>query len=311
MSNTKERLRRSVLVSSGFSRRQLEKGAASEADVVWLELEDGVHPGQKEDARLTAAAALNEIDWRGKERVVRVNPVDSPWFEDDMQVIVPAKPDAIIVAKARTADDIKYADSLITKFGGEPAGDEPGIQLGSMIETPQALYNIREIATASPRMAGLWFGAADFSYEMQYANIDLGSRGKIASAEGLQPELLFARTTIVLTARALGLYAIDVGFTGHRDLESCYRDALWTFRLGFDGKMCISPPQIAHVNRAYAPTPEMVEWARSGLKLNDEMNDTGIAVATLNEYAIFDGPFVKQARRILDRARLYDEATDG
>src|SRR5262249_30259939 len=140
-------------------------------------------------------------------------------------------------------------------------------------------------------------------YEMKYANIDLGSRGKISTFEGLQPELLYARTTIVLTARALGLYAIDVGFTGHRDLESCYRDARLTFRFGFDGKMVISPPQIPYGNKAYAPTRDMVEWAESGLKLNDEMDGSGIAVATLNEYAIFDGPFVKQARRILERKR--------
>src|SRR5262245_48376854 len=147
MTQFPQRNRRSVMVTPGEHSHRFGKSAASDADVIWLELEDGTHWPHKDEARDAVAAAMNQIDWHGKERAVRVNQTDSPWFEDDMKAIVPVRPDAIIVPKARTADDVLLVERLIREYGGADGGGPP-IQIGVMIESPDGLLNLREIANA-------------------------------------------------------------------------------------------------------------------------------------------------------------------
>src|SRR5438552_4128535 len=140
------KLRRSVLITPGNDLEMLSKAAKSEADVVWLEVEDGVHPSRKVAARGVTIQALTEIDWRGKERIVRVNPMYSETGPGDVRAIAPARPDAFLLTKIQDPSEVEEADRIISEVEGDAKN---GIKIWCMIETAKGLVNVERIATAS------------------------------------------------------------------------------------------------------------------------------------------------------------------
>jgi citrate lyase subunit beta/citryl-CoA lyase len=293
-------LRRSVLITPGYDEVMVRKAIASPADVVWLELEDGVHPSQKDRAREIAARLLTDLDWSGKERIVRVNPMYTPDGPSDIRRIAPTRPSAFLLTKVQDASEVieaaRLLDEVDTGGGGDP------VKLWCMIETARGLVGVEEIAAASDRVDALFFGGGDLSADLRVKRVGLGSVRVVPDLQGLQFELLYARSRTVAAARANGISAIDVSFNNIRDEEGTHRDALYSFQLGFDGKMAISPRQVRAIHSAFAPSESDLDWATRVLAAFEAVGQDKLTV-TLVDDEMVDGPFVRSAQLIVDRAR--------
>jgi citrate lyase subunit beta/citryl-CoA lyase len=293
------KLRRTLLITPANERTLLEKLARSDVDVAWIELEDGIHPAEKDTARIAAGEALSEIDWRGKDRVVRVNTIYGEHGTKDIEHLTPFGPTAFILPKVQEVAEIHAADELITAC--EDGLDQPPIEIWCMIETARALARVEDLAEASPRVKGLFFGGGDLSADLRVKRVGLGKGRVLPEIGGLKAELLFGRSRVVTAARAVGAQAFDVCFNHLDDLDAIYVDALYSFQLGFDGKMVLSPRHIPVVNRAWAPSDDDLDWAKRVVSSYEEARAGNKTIAVVDGEMV-DGPFVRSAELLLERA---------
>jgi citrate lyase subunit beta/citryl-CoA lyase len=235
------RPRRSLLFVPASNARALEKAGQLPCDGVILDLEDSVAPEAKPAAREAAVQALGQ-GFGGRTAVLRCNGLDAAWGAEDAAAAVRAGPDAVLVPKVRSAEDVLAWDRALQ--------DAPArTRLWVMIETAQGVLNLASIAEASgrTRLGGLVLGLNDLMLE-------LGARQR----SGLQPVLL----QTILAARAHGLLAFDSVFNAFEDEAGLVAECRRAADLGFDGKTLIHPRQIEACNRAFSPSPEEAAWAR-------------------------------------------------
>jgi len=235
------RPRRSALYMPGANARALEKARSLDADSVILDLEDSVAPDAKAEARDRVAAAVQAGGYGRRERVIRVNGLDTPWGAADMAAAVAAGPDAILVPKVSSAADVVRAVSMMA--GG-------GAALWVMMETPLAILRAAEIAAASPRLAAMVLGTNDLVKETR------------ASAANGRQALLPMLTGCILAGRAFGLDVIDGVFNDFRDEDGFRRECEQGRDLGMDGKTLIHPGQIATCNAVFSPAADEIAWSR-------------------------------------------------
>ena len=285
------RLRRTLLFVPGSTPERIAKAIATSADGVILDLEDAVAPAEKVRAREWVVAALRGVDFRGKERIVRVNPLDGPWGEDDLAAVVPAVPDALVLPKTSAREQVVRLDDAVTRHERE-AGLEPGqVRLHLLVETVTGVLNAVEVAHASPRAAALFFGAGDLARE---------TRGRLVPSRASE---LYALSQVLFAARAAGLEALD---SPHFDLANeagLEAHARFAVELGYDGKAVIHPKQIEIVNRLFTPSPDAVEHARRVVAAYEQAEAAGAGALTLDGQFI-DAVHVAMARETLMRARL-------
>lgn len=279
----KNNLRRSALYVPGDSNKMLQRSAGIPADVLLLNLEDGVSSSRKEEARANVAHALKEIDFGFREAVVRINSLDSETGRRDLAEIVPLNPDGICLPKIECAADIEKAESATRELGAKT------VRLHAMIESAAGVIHAAEIAAASPRMASLIFGSADYI-------ADLRCRPGEDRAE-----LLFALQTIVTAARAAGIDAIDAPCFDLRNRELLERESIQARRLGYDGKSVLHPDQLECINRIFDVAPEEIAWAEKVIAELDEAENRGKALTTV-QGQLLDNPHRAAAERILRRA---------
>jgi citrate lyase subunit beta/citryl-CoA lyase len=285
------RLRRTLLFVPGSTPERIAKAIATAADGLILDLEDAVAPAEKPRAREWVVAALRGVDFRGKERIVRVNAPDSEWGGDDLAAVVPAAPDGVLVPKASGAGQIAQVDAAVTRHeeaAGLPTGQ---VRLHLLLETVAGVLDARAIAAASPRTAALFYGAGDLSRE---------TRGHLVPSR--LPEL-YAMSQVLHAARAVGVDALDApcfDLASEAALETHTRFAV---ELGYDGKAVIHPRQIDPVNRLFTPSTDAVEHARRVLAAYDEAAAGGAGALTLDGQFV-DAVHVAMARETLLRARL-------
>ena len=240
------RRRRSCLTVPGDDERKLAKAAGLEPDEVILDLEDAVAPGRKELARETVARALHDHDWRAATVAVRVNRRSA----DDLAMVREAKPDVVVLPKVESADEL------------------PDFPCEAQIETARGLALCEQIA-AAPRLEALVLGPGDLAASLGVPELTIGS--------GAHVEYALAR--VAVAARAFGLLVVDGPFVALGDLDGLRASAARSRALGYDGKWCIHPAQVAVCNEVYAPTPEELERAKrilasSGVaRLDGEMVD--------------------------------------
>ena len=278
------RPRRSVLYLPGSRTRALEKARSLPADALILDLEDAVSPDEKAAARRLVAAATGERGFGPREVVIRINALDTPWGEEDLQAACAAGPDAILVPKANSAADIHTVEQKMQRMGA-PARTT----IWAMMETPPGVLNAREIAAASPRLACLVMGTNDLVKDMHAAHTPERS------------PILTALSICLLAARAHGLACIDGVFNALEDddgLRAACRQAL---EMGFDGKTLIHPAQIAAANEVFAPSHAALEEARAQIAAHDAALARGEAVAVLDGH-IVENLHVENARRLLSQA---------
>jgi citrate lyase subunit beta/citryl-CoA lyase len=252
-------LRRMVLMTPGDNPRLIDRARRTPSDAVWLDLEDGVASARKAIARDLVASALAEHDWCCQELLVRVNsPADGG--TEDLALLLEtlgsgqARLDGIVLAKVNTAEDVHEISQTLNSH--ETARPHlPSAPLWCMIETPVGMVNINAIA-AHPDVTAVVFGGGELRTML----------GLSPASESWEPDPLDgARLQLVTAARAFGASAVDASFPYPRDREGSLQAATRTFSLGFDGKLVLSPSQIAPVLAAWAPSAAEVAAARSAL----------------------------------------------
>jgi citrate lyase subunit beta/citryl-CoA lyase len=255
------RPRRSVLYMPGSNERALEKARTLPVDGLILDLEDAVGPDHKEAARANACAAAASGQYGEREVTIRVNGTGTRWHEDDLAAACAAGPAGIVVPKVDSADEVR---ALVA--GMDRHGAPEHTRLWAMVETPEAVLAVGEIASASPRLAVLVMGTNDLVKE-------LGAR-HVAGREPLLTSLSLA----LLAARRAGIAVLDGVFNDVSDLEGFEAECRQGRDLGFDGKTLIHPGQVEPCNRVFAPTQEDVEDAREVLAAWDAADGAGVVV---------------------------------
>ncbi|MDJ0449796.1 CoA ester lyase [Methylocystis sp. JR02] len=276
------KLKRSVLAMPGSNARALEKGKSLPADVLMFELEDGVAEGAKAMAREQVASAVTGGGYGPRQVVVRVNARGSEWYKPDISAIAPTGPDAIVIPKVNSRDDIlKAAADLVA------AGAPFKTKLWAMIETPRAIFDIEKIASASDdpasRLEVLVLGPND---------IAKSTRARLTPG---RPALLSWLSAGVLAARVHNIEIIDGIYNDFNDEAGLRREAEQGRDMGFDGKMLIHPNQIGPVNEIFAPSAEEVDFARKIIAVFDEPENAEKGVVQI------DGKMVERLH--LDIAR--------
>ncbi|NHJ40045.1 MAG: hypothetical protein FK731_08430 [Asgard group archaeon] len=283
------KIRRSRLYIPGNNPAMIRNAPLFGADQVIFDLEDGVAINQKDTARLLIRNALKQLDFGDTEITVRINGLDTEYFEKDIQEIIPAKPYAIVFPKAEDEKQMLEVCDLMAIQ--EEKNDMPigTIKLMPIIESAWGILRVDRIAIACDRLVGISPGGEDLT-------ADLGAE---RTEEG--EELLYIRSRMVLAARAAGIQVYDTIYPNVRDTEGLYKQTLKIVKMGFDGKACIHPCQIEPIHRAFMPTEQQIENAERIVEAYKRAQDEGIGVICVDNRMI-DVPVVKRSERILKRA---------
>ncbi|ACL69226.1 HpcH/HpaI aldolase/citrate lyase family protein [Halothermothrix orenii] len=293
----KNKLRRSMLYIPANNPGMIQDAFIYGADAILFDLEDSITLTEKDAARYLLCNALQELDFGQAEIVVRINPLNTEYGRNDLEVIVPAKPDAIRVPKVETGEQIKKIDSLLGKLERKAGITRGSIEIMAMIETARGVLNAREIAKASPRITALNLGAEDLT-------ADLGVR---RSDEGI--ELLYARSQIIYAAAENGIDIIDTVYSDVENITGLKEEAIMSKRLGFTGKSVIHPKQIEIVNSVFTPSTEEIKEAEKIVKRALEAEKRGFGVVTVDGKMV-DIPVIERAKKLLDRVESIRRASN-
>ena len=285
--SSRAQLRRSRLYLPGNEPRYFINAGLHAPDGVILDLEDSVHPDEKDAARLLVRNALCAVDFNNAERMVRIN--QSPLGHADLEAIVPQRPDMILIPKVETAEQVQEIDAGISSILGPASGERP-IWLMPILESALGIEHAFEIAGSCERVVALTLGLEDYAADL----------GVPKSAEG--DESLYARTRVVNAARAAGVQPIDSVFGQVDDLEGLRHWCERSRRLGFVGMGCLHPRQIRVIHDAYNPTAAQIEKALKIVEAFEKAQAAGLGVVSLGSKMI-DLPVIKQAQRLVDQAR--------
>jgi citrate lyase subunit beta/citryl-CoA lyase len=286
------RLRRSLLFVPGADARKLERARGSDADTLLFDLEDSVAPGQKAEARVLVAEALRGSGFGEVELAVRVNPVQTPWFEEDVEAVIGAGGRCLMLPKAQSVEGV--AEAMRSIEAAERRQEVPyadAVRLLALIETPAGIIHAAEVGASSHRIEALCFGHADFSLEMGLTEPD-PSRGSV----------LHARCQLAIAAKAVGVIPIDNIFPAVRDEQAFHADTELGRELGFEGKLCIHPAQVPIANQIYTPGPEQIERAQAIVEGWKRALEEGRGVFTIDNKMV-DAPLAAVQERLLERAR--------
>lgn len=296
------RLRRSELSTPGSSDKMLAKAAASDADLVFCDLEDSVAPAEKVEARGRIVHALTHHTWRPATRAVRINDLRTQYAHDDIiEVVTRARDtlDVIIVPKVTAARDVWWVDTLLTQLETKlDMTKRVGIEV--LIEEVEAMIDVENIATASPRLETLIFGPGDYSASQGVRTAAIGSDDPNAYPGDIWH---YARNKIVIAARAAKIEAIDGPFANFSDPSAYVTQAQRAFALGYSGKWAIHPSQIAPANDVFAPTPEEVQRARKVVAAFTDAEAKGLGAVAVDG-AMVDVASVRILQNTLQRAEL-------
>ena len=256
-----QRSRRSCLAVPGSSPKMLDKAQGLPADQVFLDLEDSVAPLAKVEARKNVAAALNDGEWAGKTRVVRVNDWTTTWTYADVIEVVEeagANLDCLMLPKVQTAEQVVALDLLLTQIERSLGLDVGRIGIEAQIENALGLVNVDEIAQASPRVQTIIFGPADFMASINMRSLVVGEQ---PAGYDVGDAYHYILMRILMAARAHDKQAIDGPYLQIRDIDGFRRVAGRSAALGFDGKWVLHPSQIEVANEVYSPTQDDYDHA--------------------------------------------------
>jgi citrate lyase subunit beta/citryl-CoA lyase len=292
-----KRLRRVMLAVSGADKNRIEKAVASRADEVFCDLEDSVPPeaNQKSRARQTIATALNQLEWKHKTRSVRINALETPYWQEDVETLLKTSGDnldCLIVPKVHSPKEIKKIEKLLSKLE-KKLNLKSSIGLACLIETIEGIENSALLAQSSPRIEALIFGAGDFAAQMGM-RLDIPHQGD---------PLYYPRFKLVAAARLAGIDAIDSPFFDFQDEAGYTRACDHAAALGFDGKMIIHPAQIEIGLKAFTPAIEAIDKARKITAAYKKAQQEGIgSIAFQGE--MIDVATAKIYQNLIDKAEL-------
>jgi malyl-CoA/(S)-citramalyl-CoA lyase len=295
------RRQRSELAVPASRPELFAKALTSDADYVFLDLEDAVAPSEKVGARALAVAGLKDHDWRGRGKSVslRINGLDTHYmYRDVVEVIEQAgdRLDTVLVPKVGTPGDVYMVETMLTQIE-EARGFSSRIGIEVLIETALGLANVEIIAQSSRRLEAMHFGVADLAASLRARTVSIG---------GLNPDYPgdqwhFGLARMVTACRAYGLRPIDGPFGDFKDPDGYVSAARRAAALGAEGKWAIHPTQVAMANEVFTPTPAEVERARRILMAVEEAAAEGRGAAQLDGKMI-DAASARMARNVVQIA---------
>ena len=283
---------RSMLYIPGDSPRMIQHAPVFGADSILLDLEDAVALTEKDAARKMVACYLKNYDFKSLIVTVRVNGSDTEYFDDDLKEIIPCVPDAVRIPKCNSPEDIMLADKKIEEI--EKANSIPvgKVRIHAMIETAAGVENSFLIASACPRVQAITLGGQDLTADM----------GVQKTKEGW--ELFYARSRVVVAARAARVDVYDTVWADIDDKEGLMKECLQIVNLGFTGKAAIHPDQIETIHRAFMPTEKEFRKALRVMEAAENAKKEGKGVISVDGKMV-DAPVVARASRLLELAELY------
>jgi citrate lyase beta subunit len=281
--------RRALLYMPGNNWKMITKALTLGVDCICMDMEDGVALNRKAEARATIAKALQELDFGASEKLARINAVGSALEKDDIEAVLPYRPDGIVLPKVESLEQVQWS-SLIIEFAEMDNGwPVNSIRMLVGVETPKGILNLKEIAS-HPRLDGIIFGGEDFA-------ASIGAKRTEAATE-----LLYARQAVVTACAAYDLQAIDIVTIDFKDQEKIRSEAEFGAGLGFSGKQIIHPNQVGPVQEAFTPDDESIAYAKRLVEAFESHQKEGKGAFELDDQMI-DMPLVKNARKVLERAK--------
>jgi len=285
--SAKDRLRRSRLYLPGTEPKYAINAGLHGPDAIILDLEDSVHPGEKDAARILVRNTLRSVSFGGCERMVRINQL--PLGLEDLAEVIPEAPDLILIPKVEHPGQVTQVDNMIGELKLRNQINR-AIWLMPILESSLGIENAAPIAAASENVAALTIGLEDYTADL----------GVVKTAEG--QESLYARHRLVNAARAAGLQAIDSVFGDVGDIDGLKRWGENSRALGYEGMGCVHPSQIPVIHTAFAPSASEIEKARRIVSAFEEAQQRGVAVVSLGSKMI-DPPVVQRAVKLVARAK--------
>jgi len=301
MTHSSARVTRSMLFVPASRPAMIAKAAASAADAVCIDLEDSVAPPEKAASRAHVIQALRELDFGHRVRMVRINALDTPYAYRDLVDVVEAagaQLDLVMLPKAASARDVAFVATLLSQIEWH-LGLTRAIGIEAQIESAAGFLYAREIVTASPRLEALIFGPGDYAASMR---MPASAVGELDANDALYPGHRWHAVmhTVVAAARAHHLRAMDGPYASFKDEAGFERSCRIARAMGFDGKQCIHPAQLATTNTVFSPSADEVAAAAAIVAAFDAAVAGGQGAAT-HDGKMIDAASLRMARTILDR----------
>jgi citrate lyase subunit beta/citryl-CoA lyase len=295
----KQIILRSWMFVPGDRERMIEKALGLTVDAIMMDLEDGVAASEKDTARRHIATSLDQVAARLEEdlsahtpsRYVRINAVGHERMREDLALVVRPGLEGLVVPKVENPEQVKTVERILDVREPELKMPAKSVRMLVAIESPQGLFNAYAIASASPRVIGLIFGAEDFSREL----------GLPLRREGEARDLIYARSALATAAAAAHVQAVDGVWPDLKDPEGLTTFSRQSRRLGFSGMSLIHPAQIAAVNAAFTPTADEIDYARRVLKAFEDARERGEGAVAFGGQ-LLDYPIVDRARQTVELA---------
>ena len=283
-------MRRSMLFLPGNNPNMLINASALGADSVIFDLEDAVSPAEKDAARILVRNTMRYMDLGGCEVVVRINSVDTAFWKKDLDYVIPERPGVILLPKSASPEDVRTVDAYITELEKRCGLPHMSVRIMPLIETALGVENSFGIASASTRVCALFLGAEDLTADLRCRRTKEGR------------EIEYARTRLVVAARAAGVEVYDTPFTDVNDDEGIVKDAELAKALGFSGKASISPRHVEVINTVFSPTLDEIEYAyevMDAIRIAKEQGKGAIALRG----KMIDAPIVARAEQTIAAAK--------
>ena len=280
--------RRSMLFMPGNNPGMLVSADILGADSIIYDLEDAVSLDEKDSARILVRNALSFLKFTHSEITVRINPIDSPYWEKDLEAIIPVLPDGIVIPKAsvdavhsveQKINEIKKAHNITKNFS-----------FLMLVESARGIMDVNSIAKASSLIQGLLLGGEDYS-------VDMGIQ-----RTRLSKELEYARFSLTTAAHAYGLDSLDTPFTDVEDFEGLRLDTAFSKSIGFSGRLVINPRQVEEIHKIFSPSSAEIERAEAILQAAEEAKQKGLGVFSFKGKMV-DLPVIKRAQALYDSAK--------
>lgn len=280
-------MRRSMLFIPGNTPNLLMNGDILGADAIILDLEDAVSPAEKDSARILVRNVLKNMADRQVEIIIRINPVDTAYCREDLEEVIPQKPDVIMLPKSGSAKDITILASYLDELEAKNGMSHGSVKIMPLIETALGVENAFAIASASDRVTAIFLGAEDLTADLRCKRTKEGK------------EIFYARQRLVVAARAAEVDVYDTPFTDVNDLEGLEADAAFAKALGFTGKASISPRHVEGINAAFSPTRAEIDYAHEVMETIRKAKEEGKGVVSLRGKMI-DAPIVARAAQVIE-----------
>lgn len=285
--------RRALLYMPGDNWKMITKSVTLGVDSICMDMEDGAAVNKKVEARETIAKALRELDFGASEKLARINSVGSGWEKDDIEAVLPHRPDGIVIPKVESFEQVEWASKIIEAAELKYGWPVNSIRVLIGVETAKGILNLKEIAS-HPRLDAIIFGGEDFA----------ASIGATRTKDAV--ELLYARQAVIVACAANDLQAIDIVTIDYKDVDALRIEAEFGAALGFVGKQIIHPNQVSVVQEAFTPSDEAIAHAKRIVETFEASQKEGKGAYSLDGKMI-DMPLLKNAQKVLARAKAANQ----